>query len=141
MEKVAIYPGSFDPLHKGHISVIQKALKLFDKLIVVVSINPDKDNLINIEERYQTIKNQLASFKNVEVLLNRNQLIGELSKDLNVQFLVRSARNQIDYDYELDLASGHHTINPDLETILIIPDYEMLGVSSTLERHLKSLKK
>lgn len=140
MKKRAIYAGSFDPLHEGHISVINKALKLFDKLLIIVSNNPDKDNLNNLENRFKYIKNYFIKNNNIEVIYNKNQLIGNIAKEKNINFLIRSARNNLDYEIELDIAAGNHEVNNDLETILIIPDYEMIGISSTLIRHKKALK-
>ncbi|TQC54154.1 pantetheine-phosphate adenylyltransferase [Mycoplasmopsis mucosicanis] len=137
----AIYAGSFDPLHSGHQAVISKALKLVDHLIIVVSNNPDKNNLNNLEQRFNFIKNLYANNKNIEVLCNKNELIGNIAARLNVNFLIRSARNNTDYQNELDIAAGNHEVNPQLETILIIPDYEMIGISSTLIRHKQALKK
>ncbi|EGV00176.1 pantetheine-phosphate adenylyltransferase [Mycoplasmopsis columbina] len=140
MKKIAIYPGSFDPMHEGHLSVIDKALKLFDKLFVIVSINPDKNNLENIDERYLETKKMLSHYGDrIDVLINKNNLIGQIAKNLNVNFLVRSARNDTDYKYELELAAGNHEVNNELETILIIPDYKLIEYSSTLLRHKKKL--
>lgn len=141
MIKKAIFPGSFDPIHKGHISVIEKALKLFNELIVIVSINPDKDNLGNLEEKYQSVKKTLKDYKTVTVVKNENDLIAQIAKEKNVKFLVRSARNNLDYDYELVLAAANHHLNSELETILIVPDYENIDYSSTLLRHKQKLGK
>lgn len=141
MKKIAIYPGSFDPIHEGHIAVIKKALKLFDKIIVVVSINPDKDNLANINQRYLEASKLLKNFKNIEVVINKNELMGEVAKKYKANFLVRSARNETDYKYELELAAGNNAVNFELETILIIPDYKMIEYSSTLIRHKRKLGK
>ncbi|MBZ4195392.1 pantetheine-phosphate adenylyltransferase [Mycoplasma sp. 1331] len=139
--KAAIYPGSFDPLHEGHIAIIEKALKLFDKIYIVVSINPDKNNLENIEVRYLEAKNKLSNLSSVEVILNKDDFIANIARKLNVNFILRSARNNDDYNYELILAAAHHSLNNDLETILIIPDYEMIEYSSTLVRHKEKLGK
>ncbi|UUD35052.1 pantetheine-phosphate adenylyltransferase [Mycoplasmopsis caviae] len=141
MHKVAIYPGSFDPLHKGHISVVEKALKLFDNLIVIVSINPDKDNLENLDIRFNNVKNSLKDYKTVIVVKNENNLIAQIAKDYGANFIVRSARNNLDYNYELVLAAANNSLNKDLETILILPDYENIDYSSTLLRHKQKLGK
>ncbi|WP_406617071.1 pantetheine-phosphate adenylyltransferase [Mycoplasmopsis adleri] len=137
--KIAIYPGSFDPLHDGHISVLEKGLLLFDKIIMVVSINPDKDNLEGIEQRYQEAKAKLSKYPNVEVILNKNDLIANIAKQYHANFIIRSARNTTDYAYELELAAGNHALNNKLETILILPNYDMIDYSSTLIRHKEKL--
>ncbi|VEU65797.1 phosphopantetheine adenylyltransferase [Mesomycoplasma conjunctivae] len=139
-EKQAIFAGSFDPLHEGHLSIINKALKIFDHLFVVVTINPDKSDASDIEARFLSVKEQLSDFKNVTVIKNSNKLTAELAKELNIKFLVRSARNNLDLNYEMSLAAGNHQLNNDLETILFFPDYELIEYSSTLERHKKFYK-
>ncbi|MCT4469868.1 pantetheine-phosphate adenylyltransferase [Mycoplasma sp. HS2188] len=139
--KKAIYAGSFNPLHDGHKAVIQKALKLVDKLVVVVSNNPDKNNLEGIEQRYLEIKQYYANDDRIEVIVNKNELIGNIAAKMGINFLIRSARNNLDYQIELDIAAGNNQVNKDLETILIIPDYDMIGISSTLIRHQNALKK
>ncbi|MCE6090808.1 pantetheine-phosphate adenylyltransferase [Mycoplasmopsis agalactiae] len=139
--KSAIYPGSFDPMHEGHIDIVKKALKIFDKLFVIVSVNPDKESVSNIDKRFAEAKEKLKEFKNVEVLINKDDLIAEMAKKLGANFLVRSARNNIDFQYELVLAAGHNSMNKDLETILIMPDYDMIEYSSTVIRHKNKLGK
>ncbi|VEU75465.1 phosphopantetheine adenylyltransferase [Mycoplasmopsis maculosa] len=139
--KSAIYPGSFDPLHKGHIAIIEKALKLFDKIYVIVSVNPDKDNIDNIHYRFLNVKNELKNFSNVEVILNKDDFIANIAKKLETNFIIRSARNNVDYQYELILAAGNNSINNNLETILILPDYQDIEYSSTLIRHKSKLGK
>ncbi|MGV2393786.1 UNVERIFIED_CONTAM: pantetheine-phosphate adenylyltransferase [Campylobacter lari] len=139
--KKAIYAGSFDPIHQGHLAIIDKSLLLFDFIYVIVSVNPDKNNLDNIDVRTQDVKNVLKNYKNVVVIQNKDDLIANLAKDLDVHFLIRSARNQSDYEYELVVAAANHSLNHDLETILILPDYKNIEYSSTLIRHRKKLGK
>lgn len=137
----AIYAGSFDPLHNGHKNVIEKALKIVDELIIVVSQNPDKNNLKNIEERFEHVKKIYQNNSKITVICNKDDLIGNIAKKMNVKLLIRSARNDLDYKVELDIAAGNNQVYPGLETILIIPDYEMIGISSTLIRHKKALER
>lgn len=139
--KKAIYPGSFDPFHKGHMSVVEKALKIFDYLLVVVSINPDKENQTPIDQRLKLVKTKLKHFKNVDVTFNSDRFIANIAAENNINFLVRSARNKTDFDYELELAAGNKYLNNRLETILIVPDFELINFSSTLERHKRKLGK
>lgn len=139
--KKALYPGSFNPFHEGHLNILDKALKLFDEVIVIVSINPDKNNFSNLEERFELVCKKLKQYKNVKVIKNSNNLIANIAKELDANFLIRSARTTTDYEYELDLAAGNHSLNNDLETILILPDYDKIDYSSTLLRHKKILGK
>lgn len=139
-KKYAIYPGSFDPWHKGHMEILKKALKIFDAIFIIVSINPDKSNQSDIEKRFSEVKEKVKHLSNVEVLINKNGFISDMAKELNVNFIIRSARNNTDFNYELELAAGNKTLNSDLETILIMPNYEDINYSSTLERHKEKLK-
>lgn len=139
-KKTAIYPGSFDPLHEGHIQIIKKALKLFDFLYVIVSFNPDKENQNDIELRFNQVKHELKNFSNIKILKNKNRFTAEIANELNVNFIIRSARNINDFNYELELAAGNKKINKNLETILIMPDYNFINYSSTLLRHTKWIK-
>ncbi|WP_036464160.1 pantetheine-phosphate adenylyltransferase [Mycoplasmopsis sturni] len=138
--KIAIYPGSFDPLHKGHIQILKKALKLFDLIYLVVTNNPDKIEQSNLETRLNFAKEQLKNLPNIIVISNPNKLTGELAKELKANFLIRSARNITDFNYEIELAAGNKKINKNLETILIMPNYRSINYSSTLIRHMKKLK-
>lgn len=139
--KIAIYPGSFDPLHKGHIQILKKALKLFDLIYLVVTNNPDKIEQSNLETRLKFAKEQLKNLPNIIVISNPNKLTAELAKELKANFLIRSARNITDFNYEIELAAGNKKINKNLETILIMPNYRSINYSSTLIRHMKKLKK
>ena len=86
--KIAIYPGVFDPLHKGHISIVEKSIKIFDRLIVLVSNNPEKVNSSNIDDRYKNVKQKLSLFKNVEVIKNENKLTAHFANENNINFIV-----------------------------------------------------
>lgn len=131
----AIFPGSFDPFHKGHLSILEKALKLFDFVYLVITLNPDKNQSSSFESKRKIVEQQIKHLKNVEILINQDKLTAELAKELNVNFLIRSARNDIDFNYEIELAVGNKAINNNLETILFFPDENNIKISSTLERH------
>lgn len=130
--KKAIYPGSFDPLHEGHIKIIEKALKLFDVVYVVVSNNPEKTSQAPIQTRFENTLNMLSKYKDVIVEINEHEYTADFARSKDINFLIRSARNQGDYNYELELASANNYLNKDLETILIIPDYRDISYESRL---------
>lgn len=135
--KRAIYPGSFDPIHQGHISIVKKGLKIFDEIFVIVTNNPEKKHEKTINERYEEAKKQFASTPNVYVEINESNLTADIANQKGIEFLIRSARNQTDFDYELELAAGNKHLNNRLETILIIPDYSDVNFSSRLMKQLK----
>ena len=139
MPKKAMFVGSFDPFHQGHLKILNKALKLFDLIYVVVSYNNEKPTASSLQKRFELVKKKLQNFSNIEVLINQNELTADLAKKLDVQFLLRSARNNFDFQYELELAAGNNSINKDLETILIIPDYQDINYHSRLLKQ-KGLK-
>ncbi|WBP84126.1 pantetheine-phosphate adenylyltransferase [Mycoplasmopsis edwardii] len=136
-KKNALYAGSFNPMHEGHLSVLKKACKLFDKVYVLVAQNPEKEKN-DIIKNINDVKSKIKDIKNAEVLEGcQEMLTANVAKELNIEFLIRSARNNSDYKYELDLASGNKIINNDLETILLIPDDQYLNHSSSLIKAMK----
>ncbi|SJZ46348.1 pantetheine-phosphate adenylyltransferase [Mycoplasmopsis verecunda] len=138
-KKIALYAGSFDPFHKGHEVIVQKALKLFDELYIVVTWNPDKDNKQQIENNYLALQEFYKDNNVIKVLKNNNKMTADLCKDLNIKWLVRSARNNNDYNYELELACGNKSLNHELETVLILPNCEDINYESRLIRHKEKI--
>lgn len=130
--KKAMFPGSFDPLHEGHIKIIEKAIKLFDELYVVVTFNNEKPNASDIEKRFLNVKEKLANFKDIKIVMNKDMMTGDFARENNINFIIRSARNVTDFQYELELAAGNHSVNTQLETVLIIPDYSDIKYESRL---------
>lgn len=139
-KKIAIFPGTFNPIHKGHINILKKALNVFDFVYVVISNNPDKEKKITYQQKMKQVSEALKGFKNIEIIINDKELTGEFAKKINASFLIRSARNDLDFKYEYELAIGNKIVNPSLETILFFPDEDTIGYSSTLERHKKLLR-
>lgn len=132
--KKAMFPGSFDPMHEGHIKIVEKAIKLFDQLYVVVTFNNEKPTASDIEKRFEEVKKRLSSYKDVKVVINKDQMTGDFARDHDIKFIIRSARNTTDFNYELELAGGNHAVNNELETVLIIPDYSDIKYESRLIR-------
>lgn len=127
----AIYPGSFDPIHKGHINIIKKASELFDKVFVVVSNNPEKEDQSPLLERFELVSKSI-DIDNVEVIVNDHKLTVDIAKQNGAKWIVRSGRNDIDFKYELELAAANKHISKDIETILIYPDFENVEYQSRL---------
>ena len=101
--RVAIYPGSFDPITNGHLDIIQRGCKIFDKVIVAVLINIDKKGLFTIEERVELIKKSTAHLENVEVV-SFNGLLVDLAKQFNARVILKGLRAVSDFEYELQMA-------------------------------------
>lgn len=137
----AMFPGSFNPIHKGHLDVIKRASKLFNKLYVVVSINIYKKQTVSCKERLMRAKKAVAKLhlKNVKVVGNVGLTV-DFAKKHNVSVIVRSIRNDEDAMYEIDMAKANNTLNDKIDTILMLPKQELVNLSSTALRYLKDAK-
>ena len=132
---IAIYPGSFDPITNGHIDIIKRASKLFDKLIVLVSLNPQKKYVLTDEERVETVKKSCAQFKNVEIVASKS-LVLDFAKKVNACCIIRGLRNHNDFDSEMQLFQFNHTIDSNIETMLMFPSANYLFLSSSSIKEL-----
>lgn len=130
---IGVYAGSFDPITNGHLDIIKKAAKIFDRLKVLVAINPDKQGFIPIEKRVQLIKECVQGLENVDVD-NFLGLTIDFAKKNKADFLVRGIRNQKDIESELELAKMNNVLDSSISTIYIQADTALESVSSTLVR-------
>jgi pantetheine-phosphate adenylyltransferase len=133
--KTAIYPGSFDPISNGHMDIIKRASKLFDKLIVLVSLNPQKKYVLTDEERIETVKKSCAELKNVEVIASKS-LVLDFARKENACCIIRGLRNHNDFDSEMQLFQFNHTIDNNIETMLMFPSANYLFLSSSSIKEL-----
>jgi pantetheine-phosphate adenylyltransferase len=133
---IAIYPGSFDPLTKGHLSIIRRAARLFDELIVVVSYNPRKKTMFSIDERVRLIRESVSDFPNVQVDSVSNKLTVDYARQRGAGAIVKGLRNQSDFQSEFQQYNMNHQLAPDLESVLMLADNEEIFVSSTIVRDL-----
>lgn len=117
--KVAIYPGSFDPVTNGHLDIIRRASKVFDKLFVCVAINPGKSSYFTIDERIQMMKESCLSFKNVEVVFT-SSLIVRKAKELGADVIVRGLRAVTDFEFEFQLAAANEYADSSIETVFMM---------------------
>jgi pantetheine-phosphate adenylyltransferase len=132
--KIAVYPGSFDPVTYGHLDIIHRAAKQFDRLIVAVLNNLNKNPLFSLNERMELLREVTADLPNVEVDGFRDLLINYMQqKQANV--IVRGLRAVSDFEYELQMASTNHKLNPDVETFFMMtnPAYSYLSSSIVKE--------
>ena len=137
-EKVAIYPGTFDPLTNGHLSILNRALKIFDKLIIAILINPKKTPLFTLEERKKMIEEVLGKKLNVEIDSFEGLLVDyAVKKGSNV--VVRGLRALSDFEYEFQLALMNRKLNRDVQSIFLMTDYKWFYISSTIIKEAASL--
>lgn len=138
MERVAIYPGTFDPIHNGHTDLIQRASRMFDRVIVAVAISAGKRPRFNVDERVELATVIVNPFANVEVDRFDGLLIHFAAKR-GANVIVRGLRAVSDFEFELQLASMNRKMAPTLETVFLTPEEGFSYVSSTLVREIAAL--
>ena len=144
MNKIAIYPGTFDPITYGHIDVIKKGLKLFNKIIVAVSDVDNKNYLFDIDERIEIVKKALFS----DLKLNKNKinviafdtLTTDLCKKNKASIILRGLRAASDFEYEFQLAGMNRKLNNSIETVFLMSDVENQIISSKFVKEIVKLK-
>ena len=149
MKKVAIYPGTFDPITYGHIDVIKKGLKLFDKIVVAVSNVDNKNYLFNSDERIEIVKKALFSDlklnKKKIIIISFSTLTTELCKKYKSNIILRGLRAVSDFEYEFQLAGMNRKLNNNIETLFLMSDVENQIISSRfvkeIAQHHGNLKK
>ena len=135
MKKIAIYPGSFDPITNGHIDLIKRASKLFDEVIIAITQNASKSSFLSIEERVSAAGNSIISLKNTKVL-SFNSLLVDFAKEHNAQIIIRGLRAVSDFEYEFQLSGMNKRLNSEIETLFMTPSEEFANISSSLVREI-----
>jgi len=138
MKKIAIYPGSFDPITNGHIDLIRRASKLFDKVIVGITQNSKKTSFLNIDDRIQTANTALKNIDNIEVL-SFDTLLVDFANAQNAQVILRGLRAVSDFEYEFQLSGMNKHLNPNIETLFMTPAEQYANISSSLVREILTL--
>jgi pantetheine-phosphate adenylyltransferase len=134
----AIYAGTFDPITYGHIDVISRATKIFEKVVVGVSAGP-KTTFFNHQERIELVRHVFADNKEIEVL-GFSTLLVDFAKKIGAQTLIRGMRAVSDFDYELQLTLTNRKLAPKIETIFLMPSEKYIFVSSSLAKEIASLQ-
>lgn len=133
MTRIALYPGSFDPLTRGHEDLIRRALGLADHLIVAVAINPNKAPLFSVEERLSLLSQVIGDEPRVE-LASFSGLLAEFARARGATMAVRGLRAVSDFEYEFQMALMNRRLNPSLETVFLVPAVDLTYLSSSLVR-------
>lgn len=128
--KIAIYPGSFDPITNGHLDIIERGSKVFDELIVGVLVNVDKKGLLEIEERVEMIKRVTAKYPNVKVQ-SFNGLLVDCMKEMKASVILKGLRAVSDFEYEFQMALMNNKLDPDVETVFMMTSAEYSFLSSS----------
>lgn len=133
MTRKALYPGTFDPITNGHIDIIKRASTIFDEVIVAVASSDKKKPMFDVEKRVKMSKIATKGIKGVSVI-SFNNLVVDCAKELDVNFLVRGLRAVSDFEYELQMGYANSSLNPDIETIYLMPSLENAFISSSIVR-------
>ena len=135
MTKIAVFPGSFDPITVGHVDIVLRALPLFDKIIIAIGVNTQKKYLYSLEGRIAWLKEVFKNESKVEIASYEGLTIN-FCKLKKAQYILRGIRSAADFEYEKTIAHLNHAMNEDLETILILSKPELSSISSTIVREI-----
>jgi len=131
MKRSVIYPGSFDPLTNGHVNIVNRALKCFDKIIVAVAVNSNKDSILDIDERVKATKKVFEKSKKVQVDSFEGLLV-HYARKKKITTILRGMRTVQDFEYEMQMATSNNKLDPRIETIFMVADAHYSHISSSL---------
>lgn len=132
---IAIYPGSFDPITNGHLNIIARAVKSFDKLIVCVMVNGDKHPIFTLEERVEMIRRVTKDMDNVEVD-SSNALLADYARERNARVIIKGLRAMSDFEREFQMAIINHKLNPGLDTMFLTAEHQFMYLSSSVVKEM-----
>ena len=133
--KIALFPGSFDPITIAHVDILKRALPLFDKIVVGIGLNSSKQNFLSSQKREEMVKTIFAGNDNVEVQLYEGLTV-DFCRKINAKYMVRGIRSASDFEYERAIAQINQTMMPEVETILLLSKPEYSAISSTIVRDI-----
>jgi len=135
---IALYPGTFDPITNGHVDIAERGAKLFDKLILAVSENPKKKTEFTLEQRVEMAKEALAGYDNIEVV-SFSCLLIKFMKEVNAGVVIRGLRAVGDFEFEFQLALMNRKMDPNFETVFLMPNKQYIFVSSSIVKEVAAL--
>ena len=134
MDRVAVFPGSFDPITLGHLDIIERAVPLFDKIIVAIGTNSSKNYMFSLEQRIKFIEDSVSKFENVSVMAYKGLTV-DFCDEVNAQFILRGLRNPADFEFEKAIAHTNRAItNHNIETIFLLTSSGKAYISSSIVR-------
>ena len=136
--KRIVYPGTFDPIHNGHLDIARKAAELFDELILIVAVNQEKSPLFNDKERVELIKESLYDVKNVKVD-TFNGLVVDFVHSTESVAIIRGLRHVSDFEFEFQMAMMNFNLNPNIKSLFMMPDEKYIHLNSTVIKDVARL--
>lgn len=133
--KIALFPGSFDPITIAHVDILKRALPLFDKIVIGIGLNSAKQNFISAEKREEMVKTIFTDSAKVDVQLYEGLTV-DFCRKINAKYMVRGIRSSSDFEYERAISQINQTMMPDVETILLLSKPEYSAISSTIVRDI-----
>jgi pantetheine-phosphate adenylyltransferase len=138
MKNIAVYPGTFDPITFGHMDLIERAARMFDRVIVAIAANSNKKPLFTLEERVALASEVVAKHSNVEVM-GFGSLLTDFMREHHAKIIVRGLRVVSDFDYEFQLAGMNRHLAPDIDSVFLMPAESFTYISSSFVREIASL--
>ena len=135
MNKVALFPGSFDPITKGHESIILRAIPLFDRIIVAIGVNVEKNYFFPLEKRLNWIRKVFKEYPTIEVITYEGLTV-DLCKNLDVSYILRGLRTSADFEFERSIGQMNKMMLPDLETVFLLTTPEYTALNSSIVRDI-----
>lgn len=133
--RTAIFPGSFDPFTRGHAALVEQALAIFDKVVIAIGENVNKNSLLDAEQRERLIRDYYVGNERIEVI-RYSTLTGKLAREVGATAIVRGLRNTIDFEYERIMAQTNRRIFPELQSVMLFTPSEVCDISSSTIREL-----
>jgi pantetheine-phosphate adenylyltransferase len=133
--RIALFPGSFDPITVAHVDIVQRALPLFDKIVVGIGLNSAKQNFLSAQQREEIVKATFANENKIDVQLY-NGLTIDFAQKINATYMVRGIRSTADFEYERAIAQINKTMKPSIETIILLSEPAYSAISSTIVRDI-----
>lgn len=133
--KIAVFPGSFDPITKGHENIVKRAVSLFDKIIVAIGDNSSKKRTFPLQKRIEWIEKTFENENNVEVMTYQGLTV-DFCKQQNANYILRGLRSTIDFEYEQPIAQMNKSLNPEVESFFLLTEPEFSNISSSIVKEI-----